>query len=149
MEKAPDRRKLRQEYLKTKAGAYVRGTVGATLLLPAVLTFFLLAAITLVLGLFAMNPHGAISFLVACIISLCLTIASAALVRWCWRVRHEFKRASELPYVPPVTAATLPAEEILVRGSEEPPVQQSEVLLRAAKPQETPEEELLRIPNKG
>jgi hypothetical protein len=49
------------------------------------------------------------------------------------------------PYVPPVTASTLPAEEILVRATEEPPVAQSEVLLRAAQGQETPKEELLRV----
>ncbi len=49
-------------------------------------------------------------------------------------------------YIPPVTADTLPADEILVRGSEEPPVVQSEVLLRAAqKGEETAKEELLRV----
>jgi hypothetical protein len=50
-----------------------------------------------------------------------------------------------LTYVPPVTAETLPAEEILVRGSEEPPGVQSEVLLRGALGHETPQEELLRV----
>jgi hypothetical protein len=54
--------------------------------------------------------------------------------------------AKSLPYIPPVTPDTLPPDEILVRGSEEPPVAQSEVLLRAAKAtQEAAKEELLRI----
>jgi len=39
----------------------------------------------------------------------------------------------------------LPADEILVRGSQEPPIVQSEVLLRATQQQETPKEELLRV----
>jgi hypothetical protein len=54
--------------------------------------------------------------------------------------------ALQVPNVLPVTANTLPAEEILVRAAEEPPVAQSTVLLRAAqRGQETPQEELLRM----
>ncbi len=57
--------------------------------------------------------------------------------------------AKSNPYVPPVTPDTLPADEILVRGSEEPPVAQSEVLLRAAhRGKETPKEEWLRVAEK-
>ena len=48
-------------------------------------------------------------------------------------------------YIPPVTPDTLPADEILVRGSAVPRVTQSEVLLRAAKESETPKEDLLRL----
>ncbi len=51
----------------------------------------------------------------------------------------------QIPYVPPVLRSDLPANEILVRGSEELPVAQSEVLLRAAKEQEMLKEELLRV----
>ena len=50
-----------------------------------------------------------------------------------------------LPYVPPVSVANLPTKETLVRASEEPAVAQSAVLLRAAKGEETAEEELLRV----
>jgi len=49
-----------------------------------------------------------------------------------------------LPYVPPLNPDTLPAEEVLVRGAEEPPIVPSEVLLRATNERETPKEELLR-----
>jgi len=45
-------------------------------------------------------------------------------------LRHAYREASQLPYVPPVTADTLPVEEVLVRGSEEPAQEQSQVLLR-------------------
>jgi|SRR5579871_247741 len=55
------------------------------------------------------------------------------------------RRAARRLYGLPVSALTLLADEILVRGSEEPPVVQSEVLLRAAQEQETPKEELLRV----
>ena len=40
------------------------------------------------------------------------------------------RKVSQIPYVPPVTASTLPAEEVLVRGAEEPKQEQSKVLLR-------------------
>ncbi len=53
---------------------------------------------------------------------------------------------ARIPYVPPVIADNLPAEIILVRGSEEPSVGQSDVLLRAAQQvQETAKEELSRV----
>ena len=48
-------------------------------------------------------------------------------------------------HFPSATPNTLPADEILVRGSEEPPIVQSNVLLRAVKGAETPKEELLRV----
>ena len=60
-------------------------------------------------------------------------------------IRRGNDEAAKLRYVPPVTADTLPANEILIRSSEEPPVAQSEVLMRAAQGQETPKEELVRM----
>ena len=49
-----------------------------------------------------------------------------------------------IPYVPPVTPNTLPAEEVLVRGSQEPTQEQSTVLLRAAGENTDRPEEMLR-----
>ncbi len=60
-------------------------------------------------------------------------------------ISKDMKKAKQVPYVPPVIANTLPAEEILVRAADEPPVAQSAVLLRAAKGVETPKDELLRV----
>jgi hypothetical protein len=55
-------------------------------------------------------------------------------------------QTARIPYVPPVTPNTLPADEILVRSSTLSEVPQSEILLRATHAtQETPPEELLRV----
>jgi hypothetical protein len=54
------------------------------------------------------------------------------------------KQTTDLHYAPPITPDTLPADEILVRGSDEPSVVQSQVLLRAAKEQTRQDEQLLR-----
>jgi hypothetical protein len=62
--------------------------------------------------------------------------------------KNNMKQVKNLAYVASITSDTLPAEEILVRGSEEPSVALNEVLLRAAKEQETPKEELLRASGK-
>jgi hypothetical protein len=143
MNQVPDRRKLRQEYVKQKAGAYFKGTLGAALLLPA--TLFCIAAGTATLMLVVLLVLHATPLIgISAVSAGVLTLLSGVLIRWCWQARHEFLRATELPFVPPVTPNTLPAEEVLVRGSEEPTVQ-SGLLLRAAQGVETPKEELLRI----
>jgi hypothetical protein len=63
----------------------------------------------------------------------------------CWRVtKKACKAAKRLPYVPPITFSTLPAEEVLVRGAAEPSAP-SETLLRAGvKSEETKPTDLLR-----
>lgn len=51
-----------------------------------------------------------------------------------------------LVYIPPVTPDTLPSEEVLVRGSEQPYQAQSEMLVRpATQEQESPAGQLLRV----
>ncbi len=49
-----------------------------------------------------------------------------------------------MAYVPPIDTHTLPVEEVLVRGSDAPSLQQSEALLRPARDQATEPQELLR-----
>jgi hypothetical protein len=145
MNQLPDRKKLRQEYLKQKAGAYAKGTAGATLVIPATLLCCLLGGITVALMIVMLYTATPVN-LIFVLLTATLTTISGALVRWCWRARHEFRRAADIPYVPPVNANALPADEVLVRSSEEPAVAQSEVLLRAAqRGQETAKEELLRV----
>ena len=79
-----------------------------------------------------------------------LELASATqvfgLVAWLgWKTLKHGKQALPLTYVAPVTADTLPAEEVLVRGSEEPAQKQSKVLLRGTDSSRgTGEQELLR-----
>ena len=69
------------------------------------------------------------------------------LISWLASTVADRGRAEQqVPYVPPVTPNTLPANEILVRGAEEPPVARSKMLLRAAQGgHETATEELLWV----
>lgn len=64
--------------------------------------------------------------------------------------RQILRTARQLSYVPPVTAETLPAEEVLLRGAEEPASEQSKVLLRSiASGPESASQELLRCSQQG
>ena len=63
--------------------------------------------------------------------------------------RQIHQAAKRLPYAPPVIADTLPAEEVLVRGSEEPLQEQSNVLLRCADGDRGARERELLISIKG
>jgi hypothetical protein len=62
-----------------------------------------------------------------------------------WSIRNDVEDARKLPVVAPFTLSTLPADEVLVRGSEAPTEVHSEMLLRAAEGSATPKEELLRV----
>jgi hypothetical protein len=57
--------------------------------------------------------------------------------------------AATLPYIPPVTPDTLPAEEMLVRGSEEPQAGSETLVRPSTATRETPAEQLLRSTNTG
>jgi len=64
---------------------------------------------------------------------------------WVYIALQAHQEARRIPYVPPVTAKALPAEEVLVRGSEEPAQEQGKVLLRGTEGStDTGEQELLR-----
>jgi hypothetical protein len=145
MKQAPDRKKLRREYLKKKANAYGDAAIYAIMFTP---TFMLAVGCALSLVMWLIWPPEVWENRTT---DLALSIIGALLCGPAsWYCRKRMKESEQLaakvPYVPPVTPDTLPADEILVRGSEEPPVVQSEVLLRAAKAgQETPQEELLRV----
>jgi hypothetical protein len=144
MSKVTERKRRRWEYLKKKGATYSNVALYSALFVPA-LTIAGLCGIAAVMILF-IGPNDILSSLFA--IGLLLGCGLSGALSWYCRNRilASQRQARQLSYVPPVTPKTLPAEEILVRGSEEPPVQQSEVLLRAAKPgqQEMSAEELLR-----
>jgi hypothetical protein len=78
---------------------------------------------------------------------LAVSIICGIIARVSWlKAQRSLQVLAQLAYIPPVAASTLPAEEILVRPADEPPVVQSTILLRAAQGgQETPKEELLRV----
>jgi hypothetical protein len=148
MKQVPDRIKLRREYLRKKAGAYVAGTASGILIIPS-----LILTVLCVIGALAvvvLNVMPLSRFGIPELAALCVFIGSATVFgAFTWEAWDKLKaaqKAARLTYVPPVTPDALPADEILVRSSEEPPVAQSEVLLRAAqRGQETPKEELLRV----
>jgi hypothetical protein len=145
MDKVPDRKKLRKEYLERKLGGYVQLLFGGAMFLP----FFFAAAIggiVTVLGCLASLVNGQIDAFFLCLVfGGLVTFVCGLFARLGYAVIQEGDRLAQTPYVPPVNADSLPAEEVLVRGSVAPPVAQSEVLLRAATALETPKEELLRV----
>jgi hypothetical protein len=125
MKQVPDRKKLRREYLRRKAIAY--GIGGLVPVLSLIFGLWLYHS-----DLNAITRHG----FLFCVL----------LVYFVWiAVKVSREAIKGVPYVPPIVTGTLPADEILVRGSDQPPVAQSEVLVRAANEQETPKEELLRV----
>jgi hypothetical protein len=75
-----------------------------------------------------------------------LAIPAAFVLGGAFVARHCVKKATAIPYVPPVREqlAWLPADEVLLRGSDEPAATADELLRAAAHATETPAEELLR-----
>jgi hypothetical protein len=135
----PDRKKLRRDYLRKKRRLNALQIVGFCILLPCIL-----APIAIAIGLLAWYRFSAVASLSTLAALGCWLL----LVRKGWRALLEVERRERtLPYVPPVTLNTLPANEVLVRGSQQPATPHKEVLLRPAQGGETPADQLLRIVN--
>lgn len=140
MEPVPDRVRLRRIYLWKKGTVYSKATAGVLLCLVLGIVVFLggLAA----LALLWQNPLWTFSsstFLFGmAVVSLWLYWKSRMLVQ---KAKIEVARH----YAPPVTLETLPAGEVLVRGSNEPLLSSQDQLLRpVTSSRQTPAEELLR-----
>jgi hypothetical protein len=160
MKQLPDRQKARRRYLKSKFFAYLSVTAVSIIFLPAMIVAVLmwLGVIAIIVwGMWILasprdpfaSDFGPLWAIPAMALFLAILAIVPSLIAW-WAfvdIKHSRQDASSIPYVPPVTSDTLPADEILVRGSEQPLVAQSEILLRASKEQgqETPVEELLRV----
>jgi hypothetical protein len=124
MKQVPDRMRLRREYLKQRNVEVLRVAVDVGFLCAIIFLLF----------------HG--NKRIVPIYGMLGVIT----VRLVTRGVRRAQAIKQIPYVPPVTPDALPADEILVRGSVEPPIEQSEMLLRGAqKGEETPQEELLRV----
>jgi hypothetical protein len=123
MKQVPDRKKLRRAYVRRKVALFLLPPVG--FVIYSILAWLLIG-----------QHWHPVEF-------MCAATFLAFLLIW-FPIYRAATHGKKIPYVAPVTTSTLPADEILVRGSEEPPVAQSEVLLRAAQGDETPKEELLR-----
>ncbi len=151
MTQAPGRKKLRREYLLRKARAYSSGVVCGLLFIPALLLTMLLVGIGGVMIAWWICaeklPPGwwAISAVII-LVSFFASFVPARCAWFCWRGFQRARETAQFPSVPPLAGDTLSVAEILVRGSEQPPVVQSEVLLRAAHgAEESAQAELLRM----
>lgn len=130
-------------------GKYVSflGIKAAISVIAIVASLLGLAALFLVLWLvpWVLNPMEGDSIWELLIPLLILACLASGL--WCI-VFASVRGIQKMEPVVPLTrhnTGDLPEEETLVRASEEPPANQSNVLLRAAQgSQETPEEQLLR-----
>lgn len=141
MSQIRERVKQRREYLRKKGIAYSLMTFVALFMVPCFVVALTLWGIA-IYCLIA-RPHGYFFFtFMATFGALCISWLSWLLTLAVYDIHQE---ARQLPYVPRVTSDTLPNEEVLVRGAEEPASPQSEVLLRGAQGSgEMAEQELLR-----
>jgi hypothetical protein len=144
-QQVPDRKRQRREYILKKQSAYVQWVIGGIMLLPAGI-IALISAITTVVACacyILTRRYTALLFTIFC--GGIITVCSSFFAWMGYALVADGNKLSQTPYVPPVTPDTLPANEVLVRGAQPPPVVPSEVLLRAAQGEETPKEELLRV----
>ena len=144
MSKREERVKQRREYLKQKGWAYTEAGVTALLSISGAI-----AAISYFLGTRSGNlPHywyeyGGVFLVISALGFGLLSYLFA------FSARRAHQKTKQLLYIPPVIANTLPAEEVLVRGSEEPAQEQSKVLLRGTdSSMGVAEQELLRSSQK-
>ncbi len=137
MKQVPDRKKLRREYLRKK----VRYSTVIVLCLVGTICFvpFVIQNTMESIRNFSPASLGISAFILQGGLMIWLGISAMRL-----HLHHARTQAKKLTFVPPVTADTLPAEEILVRGSQEPPVVRSDILLRVPDEQNTLPEELLK-----
>lgn len=156
MNKLPDREMLRRDYLRKKkmawdsAGIVVNFTFLALLIAVALsitLCWFLI--------FLARRPannwnDSALHILAVITLTSALVVCAVAGLVGLAACSSYFRWASDIPYVPSVEEQieTLPANEILLRGSQSLPSSPEE-LLRPAGGQETAKEELLRATTGG
>lgn len=140
MTKVPDRTKMRREYLWKKEIAYFR--------LVLTIGMFILCCISVRYVVLRLSHQGTIPKVVLGV--TLLGVSSLLLVKALSRAKSELVFAVSIPYVPPIhdQIAALPAEEVLLRGSQASPAPQEE-LLRPAGKVETRAEELLRSASVG
>lgn len=149
LDRVPNRRKLRQEYLKKKAKAYSKSAFFGLVLLPfaSCSVLFGVIAVVVLIGLMYALFSGRLVSSVVPLLFVGLAIGFVLwIVTWMFWVflRDELEEARIIPYVPPVTVETLPAEEVLVRGAEEPAAIRETLLRATTGTEETKAEELLR-----
>lgn len=138
-----DAARKRREYLRSVAQAELAAGVA----LSVAVVFGLVSACSLFVALLLWSMGNATG------ISLAIGLVLYAFVSFGgWKYRQAYARkARSIPYVPPVAEqiANLPAEEILVRGAEEPTVTPEELLRATCAAAEVSSDELLRAESKA
>jgi len=132
MSPVPDRRQQRREYLKKKASGFVMS--GMSVALPVI------AVVATVMSAVYEDEHVIGLNTVVCIVACAPILGLFAL-----KMSGHAEIASRAPFVPPVKASILPAEEILMRGAEEPAAPNETLLRAAGKGEETAKEQLLHV----
>ncbi len=139
MNKLPDRAKMRRVFLAKKT--FAEANAGVTLVFT--LGFGILAMLCALYLVINVITRGLPGLDTLPIVGLFLCGVPALYGRRLWLASEEVIKS--LPHVPPVSEqiAALPADEVLLRGSNAPAAAPEE-LLRPAGKQETPAEDLLR-----
>lgn len=150
MNRVPDRVKMRREYLEDKTAAAAQRIAGIVLTVFCTLAAFVYgisALLQIVVWTLVRNLYMPTETMITRLVLLLLFSLGAFLGLHIFRTAEWEKSIS---YVPPVREQlpTLPAEEVLLRGSQTSPAA-PEQLLRAAGSEQTPAEELLRAAPDG
>ena len=136
-----ERIKKRREYLKQKGGAYIE-LIGSGVCFALIAYGSIYLVIFVYLAQTPMRHDHPIRWRLGLV---GLTLGMVILLYSVWKGIKQNSQVLQIPYVPPVTADALPAEEVLVRGSVEPAQEQSRVLLRGTDGSaDTGERDLLR-----
>ena len=132
-----ERIKNRREYLKQKGTAYTKIGLAGLLIVPCLYFAVFFLSVLYYPGRYYWQAFSLSALLVFIFGGGCYWLI--------YRAYRIHKSTSQFPYVPPISNDTLPIEEVLVRGSEEPVQVQSNVLLRGTVSiMNTKEQELLR-----
>ena len=149
MRRVPDRKKQRSDYVRKKAEAYTSGAL-CWLLLFVTLSITIVCAGVAAFIFVKLLWRGDLAEEMRSHVEEALAgaVISAPLAGFCswhlWKGIKDANDRAQLPYVPPVTASTLPADAVLVRGAAEPTAP-NETLLRATmQGDQSKPEELLR-----
>ena len=142
--RVPDRQKQRREYLKKMAGAVGRSVGGLLVLKSLWIGTVICILMTCALLGYAVWTRDASIFVQSVACSLFVFVGTWEYRRLQRSVAWMERRDKSIAYVPPFTPDTLPADEVLVRGSQEPIQEQSSVLLRGAGEKNDKPEQLLR-----
>jgi hypothetical protein len=154
MTRVPDRKKLRREYLKQKGFAYYHLTGKSLFFSLGVLVCIGLLQFAVYVFFVAIQDGRESSFYAEpeyYVSGLCgiMACVSAVITRSIWRGVQQAKQDLNIPNVPPLTSDTLPAEEVLVRGAEEPLAGKDTLVRPSTASEETTAEQLLRNSNGG